>query len=275
MNDSFEDLIKKNRNFLKDRIRKSVDFSKTEQNTGIVAPPIQKPYSRDAKLINLVVEEDWEEKYKIPLARAMKNRISHRNYIGDPLTIGELSFLLWATQGVRYVEGINAYRTVPSAGCRHSMETYLAVLNVNELEKGIYRYLPLSHQLVFEFKEDELNQKLINATFGQQFAGLSAITFIWTAIPHRMEWRYGPVSHKVIAMDAGHMGQNLYLACEAINSGTCAIAAYDQDYADDLLEVDGIDEFVIYLAPVGKVNPKEDSFFNKPQPEDKILKELK
>jgi SagB-type dehydrogenase family enzyme len=134
------------------------------------------------------------------------------------------------------------------------------VFNVSGLEQGIYRYLPLSHRLVFEFKEEELNQKLINATFGQQFAGLSAVTFIWTAIPHRMEWRYGPVSHKVIAIDAGHIGQNLYLACEAIKFGTCAIAAYDQDYADDFMRLDGIDEFVIYLAPVGKVNTKKTDF---------------
>jgi SagB-type dehydrogenase family enzyme len=68
-----------------------------------------------------------------------------------------------------------------------------------------------------------------------------------------MEWRYGPVSHKVIAMDAGHAAQNLYLACEAINSGTCAIAAYNQEYVDELLGLDGVDEFVIYLAPVGKL----------------------
>ena len=258
MNDKFEDLIVKNRDFLKDRIRKSVDFSKTEQNKGIEAPPIQKPYPNDAKLIDLVVEDKWEEKYTIPLAKAIKNRKSHRNYNGDPLNLDELSFLLWAVQGLRYIEGVNGFRNVPSAGCRHSMETYLAVFNISGLETGIYRYLPLSHQLVLEFKVENLNQKLINATFGQQFVGLSAVTFIWTAIPKRMEWRYGPVSHKVIAMDAGHMGQNLYLACEAINSGTCAIAAYDQDYADEILNLDGVDEFVIYLAPVGKTNPKED-----------------
>ena len=253
MDDSFKELMIKNRNFLKDTIRKSVDFSKTEQNRGINAPPIQKPYPENADLIDLVVEEEWENVFNIPLARAMKNRVSHRDFSGDPLLLDELSFLLWATQGVRLVEGNNTYRNVPSAGCRHSMETYLAVFNVKGIEKGVYRYLPLSHRLILEFKESELNQKLINATFGQQFAGLSAVTFIWTTIPNRMEWRYGPVSHKVIALDAGHAAQNLYLACEAINSGTCVIGAYDQEYADDLLGLDGVDEFVIYLAPVGKL----------------------
>jgi SagB-type dehydrogenase family enzyme len=253
MDENFQELIKKNRNFLKDSIRKSVDFSMTEQNNGVSIPPIQKSYPKNADLINLVVEEHWENIFNIPLARAVKNRKSRRNYGDDPLSLEELSFLLWATQGVRLVEGGITYRNVPSAGCRHSMETYIAVFNVDGLEKGVYRYIPLSHQLILEFKDDELDHKLIKATFGQEFAGHSDVTFIWTTIPNRMEWRYGPVSHKVIAIDAGHAAQNLYLACEAINSGTCAIAAYDQEYADKLLDLDGVDEFVIYFAPVGKL----------------------
>jgi SagB-type dehydrogenase family enzyme len=253
MNDNFQELIIKNREFLKDSIRKSVDFSKTEQNNGVTVPPIQKPYPQTADLIDLDVEEDWENIFNIPLARAVKNRVSRRNYSGDSLSLEELSFLLWATQGVRLAEGNNTYRNVPSAGCRHSMETYLAVFDVDELESGVYRYLPLSHRLILEFKDNELSEKLITATFRQEFAGHSALTFMWTTIPNRMEWRYGPVSHKVIAMDAGHAAQNLYLACEAINSGTCAIAAYNQEYIDELLGLDGVDEFVIYLAPVGKI----------------------
>jgi SagB-type dehydrogenase family enzyme len=253
MNDNFQELIIKNREFLKDSIRKSVDFSKTEQNNGVTVPPIQKPYPQTADLIDLDIEEDWENIFNIPLARAVKNRMSRRNYSGDSLSLEELSFLLWATQGVRLAEGNNTYRNVPSAGCRHSMETYLAVFDVDELESGVYRYLPLSHRLILEFKDNELSEKLITATFRQEFAGHSALTFIWTTIPNRMEWRYGPVSHKVIAMDAGHAAQNLYLACEAINSGTCAIAAYNQEYIDELLGLDGVDEFVIYLAPVGKI----------------------
>jgi SagB-type dehydrogenase family enzyme len=69
-----------------------------------------------------------------------------------------------------------------------------------------------------------------------------------------MEWRYDIAAHRVIAIDAGHVCQNLYLACEAIDSGTCAIAAFDQEKMDKLLNVDGNDEFVIYLAPVGKIS---------------------
>jgi len=125
---------------------------------------------------------------------------------------------------------------------------------VDGVEPGVYRYLPLTHELLLEFKEEKLREKMIKATFDQKFAGESAVTFIWTAIPYRMEWRYGLDSHKVIAMDAGHVAQNLYLACEAIGAGTCAIGAYDQEYFDTLLRLDGEEEFVIYAAPVGKVD---------------------
>ena len=76
--------------------------------------------------------------------------------------------------------------------------------------------------------------------------------FIWTTIPNRMEWRYSVVSHKIIALDAGHVCQNLYLACESIGCGTCAIGAYDQEKMDKFLGVDGEEEFAIYAAPVGR-----------------------
>ena len=247
------------RYFLKDSIRKTIDFSKTDQSRGIKAPPIEKHYSTDSKRIELITA-DWDKFFNITLSEAIKNRESRRNYNHDPLTLLELSFLLWATQGIRMFAGDYAFRNVPSAGCRHALETYLAVFNVKgaesgeKIEPGIYRYLPLTHELIFEFSEDHLQEKMIKATFGQIFAGKSAATFIWSAIPYRMEWRYGLDSHKVIAMDAGHVCQNMYLACEAIGAGTCAIGAYDQEYLDDLLRLDGKDEFAIYLAPVGKVN---------------------
>lgn len=139
------------------------------------------------------------------------------------------------------------------AGARHSFETYIAAIEVTGLEKGIYRYLPFEHQLLFEFQEKQLEQKLVEATLGQSFVGQAPLVFMWAAIPARMEWRYGLAAHKLIALDAGHVCQNLYLACEAIHAGCCAVAAYHQQLCDQLLRLDGKDEFVIYLAPAGKI----------------------
>jgi len=245
------------RNFLKDSLRKKIDFSQTDQSKGIPTPPIEKPYPADAARFDLSKPGDWKNIAGADLASAIGNRRSRREYLRQPVTLEEMSFLLWATQGVRgKVVGGHAYRTVPSAGCRHALETYLAVLNVDGLDPGVYRYLPLSHQVLFEFPVEHLADRLVKAVFGQSFAGRAALTFIWTAVPYRMEWRYGLAAHKVIALDAGHVCQNLYLACEAIGAGACAIAAYDQEQVDQLIGVDGEEEFAVYLAPVGKVSQK-------------------
>jgi SagB-type dehydrogenase family enzyme len=244
--------LRRYRYFLKDSIRKTIDFSQTDQSRGVPAPPLEKPYPPGSKRIELLTG-DWDEIFPMDLSNAIQNRKSRRNYLDKPLTLLELSFLLWATQGVRQNFIKYVFRTVPSAGCRHALETYLAIFQVEGVEPGVYRYLPLTHELLLEFKEDHLREKMIKAAFGQSFAGQSAVTFVWTCIPYRMEWRYGLDSHKVIAMDAGHVGQNLYLACEAMGAGTCTIGAYDQEYFDGLLRLEGEDEFVIYAAPVGKV----------------------
>jgi len=248
-----KELIKTYRLFLKDSIRKTINFSQVDQSRGIAPPPIEKPYSKDAKRIDLIQWNHLKNIGKIELKTAIENRESRRSYNNQPLLIEELSFLLWATQGIRQIlDAGHALRTVPSAGCRHALETYLCILNVQNVEQGIYRYLPLEHQLLFEFTENNLDKKITQAVFGQSYPGEAAVTFIWTAIPYRMEWRYSIAAHKVIAIDAGHVCQNLYLACEAIGVGTCAIAAYDQEAMDKLLRIDGEDEFTLYLASVGK-----------------------
>jgi len=239
--------------FLKDSIRKSVDFSRTDQSRGLPPPPVQKPCPEDARKISLPGSDHWQKVLPVPLVQAIANRKSHRTPTKSDIPLPELSFLLWATQGVRQQQGpYNVLRTVPSAGCRHSLETYIAAFRVEGLKKAIYRYLPLNHQLVEVAAFDDLEQRVARMALGQGFAGKSAVTFIWTTVASRMEWRYGEAAYKVIALDAGHVCQNLYLACEAIGCGTCAIAAYDQEFSDQMLGVDGDDEFTIYMAPVSK-----------------------
>lgn len=166
----------------------------------------------------------------------------------------ELGLLLWATQGIREQldEGC-AMRTVPSAGCRHAFECYLLVSNITGLDQGVYRYLPIEHAIIIERNAQQFSDELAAATFHQNFIAQAPLTLVWTTIPYRMEWRYDIAAHRVIAFDVGHVCQNLYLACQAIGAGTCAIAAYDQQRMDQLLGVDGEEEFTLYLAPVGKV----------------------
>jgi SagB-type dehydrogenase family enzyme len=243
------------RYFLKDTIRKSIDFRNTDQHKGVPAPPIEKPYDSNARRILLPNSDRWAQTIeKKELISSISNRRSRRNFTSKGLTIDELAFLLWATQGIRKPQGGNlAYRTVPSAGARHSLETYLFVMRVEGIQRGLYRYLPISNELVFVCEVENMEKRLARACLGQIFVARGAVTFIWTTIPYRMEWRYSLAAHRVILLDAGHVCQNLYLACEAIQAGTCAVAAYDQEQLDELLNIDGLDEFSVYLAPVGKL----------------------
>lgn len=247
--------FEKGRWFLKDTIRQQVDFSRTAQSRLMPAPPLQKPFAPNSVCISLPDGASALTRLgRMPIGEAITRRESVRDYSEVPLNIEELSALLWATQGVRKVfDPTCAMRTVPSAGARHAFETYIAVSRVEGIPSGLYRFLPFDGHLLQLGVDMHIGQRAANACLGQQFvAGAAAIIF-WTVIPSRMEWRYGLASYKVIAIDAGHVCQNLYLACTALGAGTCAIAAYDQVACDRLLGVDGDEEFTLYIAPVGKL----------------------
>jgi len=223
----------------------------SDERAGKPPPELQKP-AKDSPVRRLPgVKPDQHG--RLTVAQAVFERHSVRSFTDEPITLRELSFLLWATQGVRRVigEGRASLRTVPSGGARHPFETYLFCRRVSDLSPGVYRYLPLDHAVCLHGPLPAPG-RLADAAVGQGFLEEAAVTFVWAAIPYRMEWRYGPVSAKIIALDAGHICQNLYLACQEIGAGTCAVGAYSQEACDELLGLDGREELVVYMAPVGK-----------------------
>jgi SagB-type dehydrogenase family enzyme len=236
-------------------LKNPIMMEESDQQKGLTLPPMQKPYPEDAKLIDLVSPEDFKIG-DVSLIKAIENRVSHRKYSDESLTLEELSFLLWSTQGVKKLarEGRITLRTVPSGGAMHPFETYLVVNRVESLTPGLYRYLAIEHKLLpINTEAKDLPEKISEICNKQTFTGKSAVVFIWSARPYRTEWRYGEDSLKDILMSVGHICQNLYLACETINSGTCAIVAYQQDKLDEFIGVDGDNEISLYVAPVGKL----------------------
>jgi SagB-type dehydrogenase family enzyme len=227
----------------------------TDQQNGFPYPDIEKEYENDSKRI-ILPSPDAVTIINNDIYECINNRKSRREFTDKSITIEDLSYLLWATQGIKNYspDGKKVLRTVPSGGCRHPFVTYLAVNNVTGLEMGIYRYLPVKHKLVFLFKIRDLRKRLTDAACNQKFAGECAVCFIWSAVPYRTEWRYGTAAYKDILIEAGHLCQNLYLAVESIGCGTCAIAAYTQKDMDEIINVDGNEEMTIYLAPVGTLN---------------------
>lgn len=248
-----EESMAPGRQFLRSDVWLRWSTLETDQKKKLPPPPAQKPYPADARLFDLVSPGDLSVG-TMPLVEAIRGRRTHRKYGPDPLTLEELSFLLWAAQGIdSIIEDTQASRrTVPSGGGRHPFETYILVNRVEGLPPALYRYLPVEHKLVLEQQGPDLVDR-VHEGMRRQYVKDSAVVFLWTAIPYRTEWRYSVVAHKVIAIDAGHLCQNLYLAAGAIGAGMCAIAAYDQAGLDAALGVDGQDEFTVYAATLGKL----------------------
>jgi len=232
-------------------------ITKSDQQKGLPQPPLELPHDPERPVIDLPKPSTLA----VPatdLRAAIEQRRSIRSYRHEPLVLEELSFLLWCTQGVQHVQGQAAtFRTVPSAGARHAFETYLLINDVEGLEPGLYRYLALSHQLQQIESDPTIAHRVTAACFDQQFILRSGAVFLWTAVPYRMTWRYGERGYRDLHLDCGHVCQNLYLAAEAVDCGVCAIAAFDDDAMNRLLGIDGMNQFLIYLATVGKKESRE------------------
>lgn len=227
-------------------------IGRSDQQNGIPQPPLELPADPGRPFIDLP-EPALITIPPADLRTTIEQRRSVRHYVHKSLSQDELSFLFWCTQGVKQVYGSQAtFRTVPSAGARHAFETFLLINDVAGLEPGLYRYLALSHRLQQMDTDPELSHRITRACFDQQFILRCGAVFLWTAVPYRMTWRYGERGYRDLHLDAGHVCQNLYLAAGAIGCGVCAIAAFDDDAMADLLGIDGENQFLIYLATVGK-----------------------
>jgi len=247
-----EDTLTEYRKYLRNQTLPGMSEMQTDQMKGLPIPPIEKPVPEGAALIDLPSPESvasWE----VTVVEALASRKSRREYGDGALSCEELSFLLWATQGVTGLirGGLVTERTVPSGGGMHPFETYLAIRRVDGLLAGLFRYVATRHQLLPLGSPGD-GPSLGEICNGQRFVDRAAAVFVWAARPYRTEYRYGDDALKDLLISVGHVCQNLYLACEAIGAGTCAVLAYQQDPLDRFLGVDGHDEIPIYLAPVGR-----------------------
>ena len=224
----------------------------TAAQAGIPQPPLEALYNGMETVIDLPMPEEIPE-ITIDFMAAIELRMSVRDYQQLPISLLELSYLLWCTQGVKQVlGGTSTLRTVPSAGARHAFETYLLINRVEGLQPGLYRFLALEHKLVAVTRDENIAGEIMKACKGQKMVLNSAVTFLWAADAKRMTWRYGERGYRYLHLDAGHVCQNLYLAAQVIGCGSCAIAAFDDAALHQVIGIDGEEQFMVYLATVGK-----------------------
>jgi SagB-type dehydrogenase family enzyme len=192
----------------------------------------------------------------MPLHKAIEQRRSLRKYSEEPLSMDELSFILWTSSWARDFRSNEkmeiTLRNVPSAGARHPLETYLDIHRVEGIKPGLYYYHPIKHCLVLLDASETKSTQIFEACMRQEMLSTSAVNVILSAVPYRTAWRYGQRGYRYLYLDAGHVGQNLHLAAEAIGAGACMIGAYLDEAMNEALSMDGTEEFVIYIASIGK-----------------------
>jgi SagB-type dehydrogenase family enzyme len=242
-------------NIGKEFMRKTAhpSLSPPGERTGILQPSLQLQTPEGVIRVALP-EPNLPSESKLDLLSAFERRRSFRDYSEEALSLVELSFLLWSTQGVQEInDRPSTLRTVPSAGARHAFETYLLIRRVGNLKPGLYRYAALEHELIeLDLTTETANEIALACRGSRPLCERSAVTFFWVAISERMTWRYSERGFRFLLLDAGHVCQNLYLAAEVISSGVCAIGGFNDNDINPLLGLDGDNHFVIYIATVGK-----------------------
>jgi len=186
----------------------------------------------------------------IPLWKALQRRRSYRDFTENPISVDTLAQLVWATQGVTAMAGDSLFRTAPSAGGLFPIETYLVINHVEGLESGLYHLFLPEWELEF-LSPGNYGAPLAQAALSQGMMAKAAVDFVWTAVVYRSAWKYEQRAYRYIYLDVGHICQNLYLACESLDLGCCAVGAFFDKEANQLIGVDGNEETVIYMAAVG------------------------
>jgi len=188
----------------------------------------------------------------LSLEEAMVKRLSVRDYSESPITIAQLSQLLFSAQGVTGRAGPYARRTAPSAGALYPFEVYVVATRVEGLPNGIYHYAPRDHALEL-VKAGDFGEKIMAAGLSQGSLGDAAAVIVLTAVFDRTRSKYGERGFRYAYMEAGHIAQNLCLEVASLGLGSVTVGAFFDDEVDKLIGIDGVKEATIYLHPVGAI----------------------
>ncbi len=198
----------------------------------------------------------------MPLEKAINRRRSRRRYTGEALTLKDVSQILWAAYGLtKPIDGAPEFlrgglRAAPSAGARYPLDLYLVAGNVEGLPPGVYLYDSEHHTLKLTI-EGDIRAELCRAANSQQMVEQAPASIVYSATNSRTTDKYGERGReRYIYMDLGHSAENVYLQCEAMDLGTCAIGAFTDDKVAAAVGMTR-NEKPLYIMPVGKATGDE------------------
>lgn len=208
----------------------------------------------DSKKFKLPPFKDFKDDEKT-LMEVIRKRKSVRDFEDTSMSLEDLSKVLGYTYGVlekvkdpgvgeRFVRG------APSGGGIYAAEVYLGVRNVEGISPGIYHYNVLNHELELLIPGDH-TQNLYKVCCHQPYAKEAGVVVMISSVLDRHKRKYGERGYRYALLDIGHLGQNIYLMCTALELAVMTTCGFFDDLGNELLNLDGLNETLMYVAFVG------------------------
>ncbi len=192
------------------------------------------------------------------LEECIKERRSVRSYADEPLTLQEVSQLLWAAYGItKPMHGAPSFlrgglKSAPSAGALYPLEIYLVAGEVKDLKAGIYKYDSKNHKLE-KLEEGDYRRHLSNAALSQTMIEEAPIDLVYSAVFERTTGKYGDRGRqRYVPMDVGHSGENVYLQATALGLATVSVGAFSDSSVKKVIGMPA-EEVPLYIMPVGRL----------------------
>jgi len=211
------------------------------------ASPVEVPAQQPASLETIELPQP-RVVGSVSVEEALLDRRSVRQYSVEPLSLDEVSQLLWAAQGMTAEWG---GRTAPSAGALYPLELYVVAARVEDLDQGVYRYLAQGHRLI-EVRDGDVGQELTSASLDQSSVRDAAAVLVFSAVYERTTSRYGDRGVKYVHMEVGHAAQNVCLQATALGLGCVVIGAFSDDGLREVLRLSA-EETPLYVLPLGRI----------------------
>lgn len=185
------------------------------------------------------------------LATLLRRRRSARTFARAALPLKTVSSLLFAGYGVteRHASGLGL-RTVPSGGALYPLDIYCVLQNVDGVEDGLYSFDPVDHSLA-RHQGQHVIEELKGAVVQPELVDNANVVFLIVAMFWRNRFKYGPRAYRFALLEAGHVGQNIALATEEAGLGSISIGGTYDRRIDELLQIDGVNESIVYTMAAG------------------------
>ncbi|MCP4748247.1 MAG: SagB/ThcOx family dehydrogenase [Desulfobacteraceae bacterium] len=185
----------------------------------------------------------------VSVEAAIKQRRTVRAFDSRALNLNQLSQLLWAASGVTQDGGFK--RAAPSAGALYPMDVYVVAgqTGVEQIEAGIYHYQVGGH-LLSPVSQGDMRQSVARASLSQMWMAGSPIIIVISAEYGRVTVKYGKRGIRYAMIEAGHIGQNIFLQAQTLGLEAAIVGAYDDKKLIDVMNIPSAHEPLL-LMPVG------------------------